>query len=885
MGSPAKGNPVVPETPRAAARHASAKPDVTPSFSFGLGFLPSFNLGGSPRHLGMAAVFSPQRFFNILNSLSKAVGATPATAGAHTAHRRRPLDPLDDNIFHTFTPPRPHTRFLESLSASKPGASQREDDCSMQSADDSMDLWSLGYDYSTLALIEEAEAEPKAAAEPAAAAQSPPVACGLQEDASDKENAVPTKKRRATNTPLSPSFALATQIDTIASPRDARRRSSASVRSVASAASSRSVASIASASSATASWTADLDEVLLIALYKFRAFQDRQPAETAIKRPPQNKILARMLQNRTGVVKTPQQVAARLSRLRKHSTPGSVVAVTDEVMRAPLDSLMSVATSANLHLGSSPMAKETPAAAFVLAPLQLCLSFSLHSNDPHYFSHFDSSVPGAQHCIMHSEMLTTELAGSVCTAMREDLERLAGVLARVLVPVWIVDHSISLSRDSMTPGSSTSPFTSTPMPSSSSKSVSLDNGEFHSFIKMAVHKQANTAEPAMLNWRCRSQIYKDNRLIFKTDEYINGYADGQRLYELQVPFLKTFWSGFLTFMNNGGEDSLATLMVSQVLYEGKEVEGTFEGEEVRGCLVHHFKAAEMYGVTKFNIARLKTSNFAAPIVEADDDNATVVADSSPYKPSPRNDTHNPKGVKIDVSKTLGVPAGPASAPIYNANVVHKLNQDALWQQDKSRGPQSASQAHFPHQEQLQRFHQPPPHHFQYQQHMFQPPMLTASHSTGNIHQPVRPSGPLPLTMPYATLAGAEKRMASWSGAPGMDLAPGPMAMGGFAPYMPTPQQYIPQMSQPQMNHQMNPQHQTHQHIAQQQFAPPPPTAPKKAAKNKDKPMEITFGPILEYDPDTLHNGSIKAPAASGPLAGAINRFPVTTLVSMYKPKK
>lgn len=91
----------VPQTPRdETKRDKHVKTHLTPSYSFGLGFLPSFQFN-SPRNINLLSTLSPQRFFQVSNNLNRALGKKEG----------------DKNVFNSQTPSKNVNKFLDSISS------------------------------------------------------------------------------------------------------------------------------------------------------------------------------------------------------------------------------------------------------------------------------------------------------------------------------------------------------------------------------------------------------------------------------------------------------------------------------------------------------------------------------------------------------------------------------------------------------------------------------------------------------------------------------------------------------------------------------------------------------------------------------------------------
>ena len=62
-------------------------------------------------------------------------------------------------------------------------------------------------------------------------------------------------------------------------------------------------------------WWPELDDVLIKSLYKYKKFKEDQDsfnASSILKKTSQNKIISRMLLNKTGILRTTKQISSRI---------------------------------------------------------------------------------------------------------------------------------------------------------------------------------------------------------------------------------------------------------------------------------------------------------------------------------------------------------------------------------------------------------------------------------------------------------------------------------------------------------------------------------------------------------------------------------------------
>lgn len=974
-------NLLVPQTPRTAA----SKPQgVTPLFSFGLGFLPSFPFN-SPRNLNMMNALLPQRFFQSATNLQRALSK-------HDDH----LAPehAKSHIFNSLTPPNSSknapNKFLDSLALSvlKPATDHSEDapanaanTSSASAADDSVDLWSLANDSANASNMTSIyEEDPQNAPKELSAFLTPnklflvtpqrgrgpalpsklPLAPNLvplqPKDLSGDLSQLKldltiqkVKKKRRISDALgeTPSRSLATQIETIASPsRPAKTSPTASKVATPCSATSEGLSKV---------WNPELDEVLLSAYAKYKVFKEKQVLESTsvLKNTSQNKVLSRMLFNKAGVSRTSKQIASRLFRLTKASKKSGSSPVLnddiDELMRTPLDELVSGQASASNELNdaidkeledllSSPPildidfgtydfkpvspAPQTknPGTDAAVVPAELSVAFQYKTiREKHHFTRLDTSS------FSNTSLSTAELKKKLgyTQDVLEDFESITNMFKSQ--PVSLLYLSSRLNFKTAFTNSTSTPVS----PFSNAASFSLSSGSFQAYLKLAVSPSlSNRAQ--FLSWRCESKVYDSNRRLFSCTDHANGYLNRDTgKYDFQVPFLRQFWAGYLSYLDDGAgdHDRLRDLKIIQVIYEtSSDDSGPSDNDTIHACLLHDFKPDDSTGLTKLNVLELSDWNEAQNgprDQEIDDDNETVLADSLPFKQSsspaiktgPPVPKYGPEGLSIDVSRAnTNPPQGPTSAPIYNASLVQKFNKHVLKQQDNNGQLQSPHRPHF-------RGHH---------QSVSGESMGSIAHSQSSSCLPAyaqtRPRLParaksmvahaLGDSLPF--IGSSQMNTPGFSGAnmatntapemPQMQpvmtnnqvLAPYHMPQdqfkmpGHFQPLndaqLQQQQMYLYYQQQQQQQQQLSMQMQNknqpfYQNIAlapasqTQFFQPMKPYVEVNKENLKPKGNQITFGPIVEYDPS---KGKVPASNLSKNGLGVIRMAPQVT---MYKPKQ
>lgn len=969
-------NLLVPQTPRGAA----SKPlGVTPLFSFGLGFLPSFPFH-SPRNLNIMNALLPQRFFQSANNLQRAVSKpdddhlAPETAKLH--------------IFNSLTPPNSSknasNKFLDSLALSvlKNGPPAPEDvstsveNTSSASAavDDSVDIWSLANDSANASnLTSIYEEEPKNAPKDLSAFLTPnklflttPQRPGgaapgsklrlapnlvplqpkdLSTDSSQLKldltiQKVKKKRRISEASGETPSRFLATQIETIASPsRPAKTSPGASKAATPTSVASEGPSKV---------WNPELDEVLLSAYAKYKVFKEKQVLESTsvLKNTSQNKVLSRMLFNKAGVSRTSKQIASRLFRLTKASKrSGSSPALNDdldELMRTPLDELvpgkalgtndlndaidkeledlLSSPPILDIDFGNYGFKAASPAQQIeghvtetAVVPAELSVAFQYKTiREKHHFTRLDTSS------FSNTSLSTAELKKKLeyTQDVLEDFDAITKMIKTRPVSLLYLSSRLNFKT-------ALSNSTSTPVsPFSNTTNFRLSSGSFQAYLKLVVEPSVTQRAP-FLSWRCESKVYDNNRRLFSCTDYANGYLNRETSkYDFQVPFLRQFWAGHLSYLDDGtgDHDKLRDLKIIQVIYEtANEDSGPSDKDTIHACLLHDFKPDQRNGLTKLNILELSDLNEPqkASVPEVDDDNETVLADSLPMKrsssPVIKSSSpvlkYGPDGLSIDVSRAnINPHLGPMSAPIYNANLVHKFNNHVLKQQDANLQPQAPHKPHFQG-----------PHHS-----ISGDSMGPLSHSQSSSSLPVyaqtRPKLPvraksMVVPNPADSLPFVESSQMSIAVFPGVNIAtstPAEMPQvppmvnknQGFVLYPSPHEQFkMPGQYQP-LNETQSQQQQMYLYYQQQQlsmqmqnkaqafyqnislapasqtqfFQPMKPYVEANKENLKPKGNQITFGPIVEYDPS---KGKASATSLSKNGLGVIRMAPQVT---MYKPK-
>jgi len=771
-----------PQTPRSTNTINPQFKGITPTFSFGLSFLPSF-LFNSP----LTSV-SPNKFFNVTNNLSKAI------------KRLDPEDKTKSNIFTSESTPQYSShanKFLDSLTKSHTSDEDQDHKDTINTQEDSVDMWSsLGGDsnvnQSNLTSIYEDEdfgkdkldtfLTPNKFMLPIKLTQASESKLDSAVSMSIKDGSKALKKRKlsASSVQDSPNNSIASHIDsTIYSPVPNRQKSVSSLSNepmsaVSASGGSRSFTNPISTSSTSLVnlgsdlgdkvWYPELDQVLIKSLFKYRDFREnhaRYNSTSILKNTSQNKILSRMLFNKTGILRTSKQISSRLFRLVKSKkldksnmtssmlentiptpnvqensigTTGTIHDEIEDLIQTPLESLISSAShmcSNQLDsiktnqiidheldlLLSSPSNDHLHNCCYTLMPKEFKISF--HQNNK-----LSNSMESHDFAQLHQVRNTSLTTKSLLDEHQHLNQRVIEKLKSENIPVWLVNHEMNLDINSP------QLFTSTPIspfnqinPVQPQKSLNFLNGNFESFLKAEVNfsvanDDKSSFKPSLLSWKCLTQIYGDKSctaMLLENVDIINGYYSTEHdNFNLQIPFMKNFFAGHLAFLINGSNNN-QNLTVKQTIYNNNlddfEVDSFNFNEEksnIYGFLLHEFKFdnfSDLKGST-FTIVNFvddhdKNTSLAsftsepAPIDDKFDDNETVVADSSPFKSSPKSQHSNFKdspykrdlnsnNLKLNIEKNESnfTNQGPMSAPIYNSEIVHEFNQSILKQQER-----------------------------------------------------------------------------------------------------------------------------------------------------------------------------------------------------------
>lgn len=680
--------------------------------------------------------FSPQRMFQVSNNLNRILSNDRKDREFSENHKH-------NNIFNSLTPPQSskggRNRFFDSLIAlgsyEHKKVEQNERDAttsdSVSSNEESSEEWSGDHglhrtNKTELTSICEEAPVPDTASKKSSSAYLSPRRLTLQQSTPITKKYSSTDYTPSGEVPLlHPGDGNLSQ-DMLAHKDKKRRISSAtnsSFTSVDSDAESRKKTNqnskiyIDGLNSQEKVWNPDLDSTLMEAYLKFRNYKgENQLDSSVLKITSQNKILSKMLYEKTGVHRTSKQIASRLFRLTRLKKGNKLKISHDKfsseefnnIIQEPLEHLIKRDTTnednSNILdslLSSSPIADDGKVGSrgkfAELTPRQIVVSFiSDNSQNSHVFTSHKSTK--------FSNLSSAQFTKLIPRAMLSDFTQdMMSTIISHQIPVMYASNCLSLSKSGInakTPGIDTSPFSISSI-SNTNRPLNLENGHFNAFIRLNA-SVGDICLPDMLQWKCLSKVFNQDKLILKKAELINGYFnDEDNSFDMHLPFLKDFWSGFLSFLIDGvnARDALANISIVQMLYEGD----TIDKDSLRGAIVHRFQSNDDHlGTTEVTVLKLMEPPKGQQ--QDDDDNATDIAYSSPRQSSPYTHTIGAKSnpnLKIDVSTANNMQSyGPFSAPIYDAKLVQKYCPNAST--PKSDNGSVSSQYQIPGNDQFQK---------------------------------------------------------------------------------------------------------------------------------------------------------------------------------------
>lgn len=252
--------------------------------------------------------------------------------------------------------------------------------------------------------------------------------------------------------------------------------------------------------------------------------------------------------------------------------------------------------------------------------------------------------------------------------------------------------------------------TSTPVsPFTDPLLFNLENGNFLSYTELALGSHLSDA--SFLSLKSQITIYKGQSQVMATStELVNAYRQASGSYTISCPFMCSFWAGFFTFLANGSRNygDLDSLQVSHTIYDGESNDPS-AANAIYGHVIYNFHAEEsatsQATVKTFHVLDNEQSpsekkpaaaegtrtddtashdahsskdekpQHLSRVEDGDDadENATVVASSSPTKASPAKHSPARRNLSVDIFAANQGSSGlerPSSDPLYDASLLH-----------------------------------------------------------------------------------------------------------------------------------------------------------------------------------------------------------------------
>ncbi|SGZ56371.1 CIC11C00000002128 [Sungouiella intermedia] len=632
-----------PQTPRSKSTRSGS--NLTPSFTFGLGLLPSFKFA-SPRNMSLLSSISPHRFFNRLSKGKSDLEHNMDLPGELS----QPIEHIHNNRdFFDLSSPKAKNALIDDITDGKSGFDV-DSTADLICTATSVDLWSLANDTQTQnATMNLTSIHEEASNNKGSELFLSPEELFLQDPATlqpketqllsspienDTKKPLASRKRKLSDAPESPSKLLASQIDNYGSPvtpatfSDVTEKSSSKI------------------------WTPQLDAALASCYAKYLHFKEQPSEALALKHASQNKVLSRMLFNKTGIERTPKQVSSRLFRINKNRSVRSACSEMDvQSTVQPISNVPTIVSSPLEDILLSPPNIVSPDLA--MEEFNMSFIYKSQIQGEHSFSKLVPTDPGSMSVPNIMDIKKFLLIEN--SVFSSDFDSISSKLSSQRVPVYSMTSQINFRPNE--------DATSTPAsPSTNPKLFSIENGKFLCHLKMKVAQRVSNDD--FLSWKSFITLYKDtDNVLLRSREQINGYKTQDGSFELHIPFLNNFWAGYLTFLSNGSNafDDLKDIKIVQVIYNGDDDSfGT-----IHGYLTYRFDIARMnQGNTTCSCIRLQSS----PDFNVDD-NETVLASSSPAKPP-----SSKANLSVDTElANMNTTPGPMSIPSYNASLLHKFN--------------------------------------------------------------------------------------------------------------------------------------------------------------------------------------------------------------------
>ena len=465
-------------------------------------------------------------------------------------------------------------------------------------------------------------------------------------------------------------------------------------------------------------WNAELDEILMKCLYKYRQFKDETYINQSLvlKRTSQNRVLSRMIMNKTGILRTAKQISSRIFRLTRSGklqkdsrSPLNIhsngeIADDHDIMFTPLEEV-----SENQHASTDSILRDALIdkeldILLSSSPLDMCIPQSSLARLDFSIRDFKLTHKFNDQTIVFTKFTCDTDSSPIPSVASSELHPLVNRLVRKTcldknIPVFKVSHNINLNHHCHLAAS-------TPMSAISPTNVihptNLSQGHMESVLSIAV--QLTEAEP-YLTWYSSVEVFKGNQRLFCHQDIIIGlYNQETKKHIFQIPLLKNFFAGHISYLMNGAAITHEeNIYIAQTISSKKETNNLPDQNSNRVHLIHDFDVTGNKGLTtveqiqnQHHYSRDELTNeyqhqrnFVVDSSRDKDDNETILADSSPYKSSspPRSasallEAHTPsKKLRIDVQKANdrvgGFLMGPMTAPVYNSDEIVKSTQTNL----------------------------------------------------------------------------------------------------------------------------------------------------------------------------------------------------------------
>lgn len=588
-----------PETPK----RSPDKSALTPSFTFGLGNLPSFRFT-SPRALNILNSLSPHRFF--FKNAKDSYNQTPALAYKN--------------------PP---------LLASTRGSNENDTTFELAKTSDSVELWSLADDSQNLSMnltsINE-ESDKDVFLSPNEFLFGPLFA---QNDEKETPLESVPKKRKLSVVEDSPCKKLASCIETLKSPQRGVSESSPP-----------------KSPHKNKVWTSHLDHELLRCHAKYSAFKALHSADPAkFKYTSQNKILSRMLLNKTGILRSAKQISTRLLKLVKNAIP-RINNISDSTKTPPVTD-----TKISTILASPQATNDTPRTA-QLQKLNMSFNYLDAGQGSHIFTTYEAKHdPDPQ---INTKADLQRLLPNKNNVFLRDWDQISGILSKQKTSICNVCCQVNFNSDFNAASSPVSPM-------SNPRQFTLANGNFLS--SLLVNIPTNDCSDSCRSLVLSTVIYKGTeKVLHRSKEMINGFLNENQCLDVEVPFMSKFWSGYLSYLSNGTQDyqDLENLIILQAIHE-KDKE-----EQPLIFLVFTFAPAKtQHCSARVSLHLLQEEDSIED--EADELETMVVSSpalaSSPFVASPAK-----RPFRVNTTIPENFPPAPTSAPIYNSNLLQTFSK-------------------------------------------------------------------------------------------------------------------------------------------------------------------------------------------------------------------